>query len=58
MQPHALLLAAGSGSRFGSNKLLAFWHGRPLVSHSIAAIAFLRDQGVVAGATAVVRAGD
>ena len=58
MQPHALLLAAGSGTRFGSNKLLAFWHGRPLVSHSIAAIAALRDQGVVAGATAVVRAGD
>ena len=58
MQPHALLLAAGSGTRFGSNKLLAIWHGRPLVSHSIAAIAALRDQGVVAGATAVVRAGD
>jgi CTP:molybdopterin cytidylyltransferase MocA len=58
MQPHALLLAAGSGTRFGSNKLLTLWRGRPLVSHAIAAIAALRDHGVVAGATAVVRAGD
>lgn len=58
MQPHALLLAAGSGTRFGSNKLLTLWRGRPLVSHTIAAIAALRDHGVVTGATAVVRAGD
>ncbi len=58
MQPHALLLAAGSGTRFGSNKLLALWRGRPLVSHAIAAVAALRERRVVAGATAVVRAGD
>jgi len=58
MRPHALLLAAGTGTRFGSNKLLALWRGRPLVSHSIAVITSLRDQGVVTGATAVVRADD
>lgn len=58
MQPHALLLAAGSGIRFGSNKLLTLWRGRPLVSHAIAAVAALRDQGIVADAAAVVRAGD
>lgn len=58
MLPHALLLAAGTGIRFGSNKLLALWRGRPLVSHTIAVIASLRDRGIVTGATAVVRAGD
>jgi len=58
MRPHALLLAAGTGTRFGSNKLLALWRGRPLVSHSISVITSLRDQGIVAGATAVVRADD
>jgi len=58
MPPHALLLAAGAGTRFGSHKLLALWHGRPLVSHSIAVITSLRDRGIVAGATAVVGQGD
>lgn len=58
MQPHALLLAAGSGTRFGSNKLLTLWRGRPLVGYSIATISALRDQGVVTGATAVVQTGD
>lgn len=58
MLPHALLLAAGTGSRFGSNKLLALWRGRPLLSHVLATITSLRDRGVVSGATAVVRDGD
>jgi molybdenum cofactor cytidylyltransferase len=58
MRPHALLLAAGSSTRFGSNKLLARWRGRPLLSHVIAGITTLRDRGVVSGATAVVRDGD
>jgi molybdenum cofactor cytidylyltransferase len=58
MRPHALLLAAGTGSRFGSHKLLALWHGAPLVSHPIALITRLRDRGLLAGATAVVRHGD
>ena len=58
MPPHALLLAAGAGTRFGSQKLLALWHGRPLISHAIALITALRDRGAIAGATAVVRKGD
>jgi molybdenum cofactor cytidylyltransferase len=58
MRPHALLLAAGSSSRFGSNKLLALWRGRPLLSHVISSITTLRDRGVVSGATAVVQDGD
>ncbi|HQR17265.1 MAG TPA: nucleotidyltransferase family protein [Gemmatimonadales bacterium] len=58
MPPHALLLAAGSGRRFGSQKLLALWRGRPLIGHAIALITALRDRGVIAGATAVVRRGD
>jgi molybdenum cofactor cytidylyltransferase len=58
MRPHALLLAAGAGTRFGSHKLLTLWRGRPLVSHAIALLAMLRDRGLVSGATAVVRAGD
>jgi CTP:molybdopterin cytidylyltransferase MocA len=58
MLPHALLLAAGAGTRFGSHKLLALWRGRPLVAHAIAVISRLRDRRLVSGATAVVRAGD
>jgi len=58
MAPHALLLAAGSGTRFGSHKLLALWRGRPLVGHAIACVTALRDRGLVDGVTAVVRQGD
>lgn len=58
MPPHALLLAAGAGTRFGSHKLLALWRGRPLVTHVIATLAALRDKTLVSGATAVVREGD
>jgi CTP:molybdopterin cytidylyltransferase MocA len=58
MLPHALLLAAGTGTRFGSHKLLALWRGRPLVSHVIALLATLRDRGLVSGITGVVRSGD
>jgi molybdenum cofactor cytidylyltransferase len=58
MRPHALLLAAGTGSRFGGHKLLALWRGVPLVSHAVTLITRLRDRGLLAGATAVVRADD
>jgi len=58
MRPHALLLAAGSSTRFGSHKLLTLWRGRPLLSHVIATITALRDRGVVSGVTAVVKDGD
>ena len=34
MKPRPLLLAGGSASRFGSQKLLAEWRGAPLVAHA------------------------
>ncbi|HVP15689.1 MAG TPA: nucleotidyltransferase family protein [Terriglobales bacterium] len=39
--PHitAILLAAGSSRRFGSEKLLASWRGRPLLAHALDALA-------------------
>jgi len=38
-QVAALLLAAGSSSRFGKqNKLLALWRGKPLVQHALTSI--------------------
>lgn len=58
MRPHALLLAAGPGRRFGSQKLLVPWRGRPLLSHVIACIVALRDAGEISGVTAVVPPGD
>jgi CTP:molybdopterin cytidylyltransferase MocA len=58
MLPHALILAAGTGTRFGSDKLLALWRGRPLMAHVIATATTLRDAGTVGGVTAVVREGD
>lgn len=33
-----VMLAAGAGSRFGSQKLLATLHGRPLIYHSIRSV--------------------
>jgi molybdenum cofactor cytidylyltransferase len=35
----ALVLAAGTSSRMGSNKLLADFHGRPMVAHTVSRIA-------------------
>lgn len=54
----ALILAAGPGSRFGGDKLLAPMAGRPLVRHVIDTVATARQDGVLAGAVAVVAAAD
>ena len=48
-----ILLAAGAGSRFGGNKLLAPLHGRPLVLHAVSAL-----RPAVTEIIAVVRPGD
>jgi len=38
---HAVILAAGIGSRFGGQKLLALLDGKPLIAHVVAAVAHL-----------------
>lgn len=49
----AILLAAGAGSRFGGDKLLAPLHGKPLVLHAVNAL-----RAAVTEIIAVVRPGD
>jgi CTP:molybdopterin cytidylyltransferase MocA len=56
--PHALILAAGEGTRFGGPKLLALLRGKPLAQYVIDAVALARSSGVLAGAVAVVARDD
>ena len=52
---HALVLAAGSATRFGGRKLLAHWNGQPLLHAALAAAhaAPVKGVTVVTGADAV-----
>ena len=50
---YALLLAAGRGHRFGGEKLLASYQGRPLLQPVLEAIASARSEGWLNGAVAV-----
>lgn len=49
-RPTAIVLAAGSGSRFGGGKLLASLGGRPILQHVLDAL----DQGGIADPTVVI----
>jgi molybdenum cofactor cytidylyltransferase len=50
----ALVLAAGEGTRFGGNKLLAEYRGRPLLSHVLDVVRSAQRAGLLAGGHVVV----
>ncbi len=54
----AVVLAAGSGRRFGSNKLVATLRGRPLVLQTLEQLTTARRSGLLAGIVTVTAAGD
>jgi len=54
----AVVLAAGSGRRFGSNKLVATLRGRPLVLQTLEHLTAARRSGLLAGIVTVIAAGD
>ena len=47
------ILAGGASSRFGSDKALHLWHGRPLLAHALDALKPFCDSLLVAGREAI-----
>jgi molybdenum cofactor cytidylyltransferase len=58
VRAHALVLAAGQGRRFGGDKLLALYRGRPLLSYVLELVAAGCESGVLGGGHVVVGRGD
>src|SRR5439155_4485542 len=54
----AVILAAGRSRRFGGDKLLAEWRGRPILWHVLDVTAAARASGELADAWVVVAAED
>jgi molybdenum cofactor cytidylyltransferase len=52
----ALVLAAGQSQRFGGEKLLVPFRGRPLAAHAFATAAAAQERGVIARGAVVVAA--
>jgi molybdenum cofactor cytidylyltransferase len=58
MTTWALVLAAGTGRRFGGDKLHAPFRGRPILSHCLETVRRALAGGTLAGAVVVHREGD
>ena len=55
---HALVLAAGRGSRFGGSKLQARYRDQPLLAYPLALVAAARERGLIGGGHIVIPAND
>jgi CTP:molybdopterin cytidylyltransferase MocA len=51
---HALVLAAGRGSRFGGRKLQARYLDQPLLAYPLAVVAAARERGLIGGGHVVI----
>lgn len=58
MRVYALVLAAGQGRRFGTNKLLMQYRGRPLLAHVVDVVTAARKGGIVCGGHVIVASED
>jgi molybdenum cofactor cytidylyltransferase len=55
---HALVLAAGRGTRFGGSKLQARYRNRPLLAYPLAVVAAAGERGLIDGGQVVIATDD